>query len=163
MKTFGEVKAVETAIEEKYSGRAKELENEKRRRLAEISSAKEKELKLIKANAETQLAGYVKEARARAMIEEKLAAQKDYEQARESLINQAFEKMLGKAKETASGKEYQEFVKRQRPEEHGLKEEKTSSGVKFIGKDIAWDFTIEGLLEAEHDMIRRTLSRQLFG
>ncbi len=179
MEVYGNISALKKGIEERYKNEIAQIEKEAEDKAKDFDAKKKKRLQVLKADFKTRKGEKVKEAKQRVLNEKKLEAKKEFELEREKLIQQVFEDVKKKASKIVLTKQYIEYVKKNVPKEKGFlamvgpaflkksfpksKEEKGLIGVKFVGDEIIYDYSINALLEAREDFVRHTITKNLFG
>lgn len=179
MEVFGNVKGLKGAIEKKYSSKIKEVEKEKEKQLAEIDKELGKELELLRSRMKTTTDAEVKKTHSMILSSEKLKAKKEFEEKRESLIEEVFKKAEKKASKITHSKEYMDYVKSNMPKEQNarvigdsayykesfpkLKINKSIVGIKFELEGLIYDFTLNNIINSKKDILRQEVSKILFG
>lgn len=178
MEVFGNVKGLKGAIEKKYSSKIKEVEKEKEKQLAEIDKELGKELELLRSRMKTTTDAEVKKTHSMILSSEKLKAKKEFEEKRESLIEEVFKKAEKKASKITHSKEYMDYVKSNMPKEQNarvigdgayykesfpkLKINKSIVGIKFELEGLIYDFTLNNIINSKKDILRQEVSKILF-
>lgn len=177
MEVYGNVEALKKAIERKYSSKIKQIEKDKEKQLAEVDKILKKKLDLLKSHMKTETDSAVKKAHSMILSSEKLKAKKEFEEKREALIDSVFKEAEKKAKKVIKTKEYLDYVKSRQPEEDceivgceesykndfaDIKIDKNVVGMKFKAEGIAYDFSLDNLIDSKKDILRHEVSKVLF-
>lgn len=178
MEVFGNVGALKGAIEKKYSTKIKEAEKEKEKQLVEIDRETKKKLELLRSHMNVVIEAEAKKAYSMILSGENLKIKKEFEEKRESLINEVFKEAEKRAKRIAHSDMYIDYVKENTPKENNLtiignsdyykkifpklKVDKSIVGIKLQSEWAIYDFTLDNLINSKKDVLRHEISKVLF-
>jgi len=178
MEIYGNIEALKSSIEKRYSSEIKKVEEDRKKQVIEIGKELKNQLVLLQSSMKTLINAEVKKAHSMIISEEKLKAKKEFEEKRESLINKVFKEAEKKAKKIAHTKEYLDFVQKNMPKEEGfsiigdsdyynkifpeIDIDKNLIGIKFESEGLVYDFTLNKIIASKRDVLRHEVSKTLF-
>ena len=178
MEVIGNIELIKKSIERKYKKGLGELEKETEKEIELLRNEANKKLLLQKAKIKTETESESKKIFSKTISEYQLKAKKEFEEAREEFIKEIFLEALKKAKDIAYSKRYIDFVKEKMPKGEGIKIigdsnfyskyfekviiDKNITGVKFAAKEVIYDLSLDGILTSKREMLRHSVSKMLF-
>ena len=175
METHGSIEELKKAIEADYAQKINELNKGKTAQIKEIKASAKKELSLLETELEQESEAKAREAGAMVLNEQKLAAKRGFEEAREAMIQEVIETVKGKFPSTMKTKQYADFVKKRTPKGakahgnaffkkkfKGLKEEKGVNGLRFEKGSVIFDLSLDALFEAKEPAVREKVIEKLW-
>ncbi|MCB9362374.1 hypothetical protein H6504_02970 [Candidatus Woesearchaeota archaeon] len=168
MITLGNTDGLKKKIQQKYAADLREYNKEIDSQIAQMQTEQEKMLDTLKRRHKADLDQLSENTYAKVKSELTLQAKKDFEQARDALLQEVIAQAKADAKRLTSSKEYKDFVQ---AKTEGLKITKTeadddsyglphttvvkgSTGVKVYTAEAVYDLTVENLMELQKDRIR---------
>jgi len=178
MKVFGDIEGLKKEISNTFELQVKETEEETEKQVKALNSEAEKKAEAIMEQAKTDCEALAREAKQRVLNEEKLKAKKNFEESRERLIMKVIEEAKNEISKKAKSKEYLDFLKANKPNENAvqtlgseasykaifpqMKADKNLRGVKVITSDAVYDLTLDNLLQVNEELVRRTITQNIF-
>lgn len=176
MEILGNARSIEDSIRQKYEKDINNVQKEldKNIELKRKEFEKQKELKLADISTATDFE--VKKEHSKILSEENLKAKREFESAREILIEKVFKEAEKKAAKIAHSKDYIEFVKKRMPEDckiiadsdffkkhfGNIKVDKNIVGVKGQIGNVIYDFSLDGIINSKRDELRHVITKALF-
>lgn len=175
METHGSIEDLKKAIEADYKTKINELNSGKKAQIKEIKAVAKKELALLEAELGQESGAKVQEASAMVLNEQKLAAKRGFEEAREAMIQEVIEEVKKKFPTVMKNKQYTDFVKKRVPKGatvygnaffktqfKGLKVEKDLNGLRFEKGSVIYDLSLNSLFEAKEFAVREKIIEALW-
>ncbi len=177
MEVIGNVDMIKGFIEKKYQTEIKQLDKETELEIQRLKEEAKKREALHRSKIKTMTDAESRKAYSKIISEEELKAKRDFEEAREALIGNAFSELGERAKDIAHSKRYLDFVKQKMPKSDGMiiadsdfykkyfgdvQVDSSIIGIKFQVDNITYDLSLDGMIESRRDMLRHKVSKSLF-
>lgn len=179
METIGDIEELKKKIEEQYQKQITETEASTQKEVQNIAAQTQEKISLIEEQAQTDAKEAAKEAKQRVFNEQKLKAKKEFEFAREKIVQKVLEEVKKQAPKIALSNEYIGFAKKNAPKgtkitvfgnspkykKHFSKMifDKSITGLRFESENIVHDMSVDKIIEANEDAIRRIIVEELLG
>ncbi len=181
MEIYGNIDGLKQAIEKKYADEIKKIEDETSSIIKQLEKESNNKISLKKSRISTLTNAEIRKATSKISSEENLKAKKEFEQKREDVINQVFDMAFKKAVTIAHSRKYIDFLKKNMPNEAKKYEitadsdfykeyfpeakiniDNTIIGIKFRVGEITYDFTLDGAIKSQKDILRNKVSKTIF-
>jgi vacuolar-type H+-ATPase subunit E/Vma4 len=175
MEVIGDIEGMKAAIRAEYQKRLRDIEEQKRTRLAEVKAKAKAESSALKKRHAGELEARLREARGIVLNEQKLSAKRRFEEAREAMISDVIEAARKRFQTVVGSKRYLDFVRKRVPKKtvvygppslkkhfRGLRVEKGLTGIRFVQGNVICDLTLESLLEAKEAAVRDRIIKALW-
>ncbi len=162
MQVYGNLEEVRKAINGHFDRLIKEREKDRDNQVNLLSKQFNQSLEELRAEKRRERENAVRKVKAKALNERKAAAKRDFEKAREDMINSVLQALEQKLPKIAKSKEYRAFVKKHAPKgKFTLK--KGQLGVKYESNTVVLDFDLRSLFESKQGRLREIVTKELFG
>ncbi|GEM_PF-5762762 len=177
MKVVGSIASLEKEIRRKYESDLRKLEKEAKQRIEKIRSTTRDKLKAIRERNKPRI-NRIKETSKRAALNEvKMKWKLEYQREKEKMANTIINEIRKDLRKIAHSKSYLDYLKRKMPKgnfevyadsnyyqklfKKKIKIDRSITGVRLIGKDVVYDFTLESILNAKMPRIKMVISKVL--
>ncbi len=175
MEVHGSIEELKKVIEGDYRKKIREVNSHKRAQIREIEKKAKQERALLQRESKQEIDSKAGEAKAMVLNEQKLAAKRRFEEAREAMIQQVMNEARKGFPRLMKSKQYLDFVKKKVPsgctvygnaffKKHfkNIKAEKDLNGVRFEKGAVIYDLSLDALFEAKEDAIREKVIEALW-
>lgn len=179
MEVHGNIEELKKAVAKKYELEINKIKADTEKAIKSVHEEHRTKLDALKDQMKQKAHMEVQKAYAKVLSSEKLAAKKAFEERREHLISQVFEKAQKAALEVAHSDQYKEYVKKHIPttefsvvadseqykdlfKDVSMEVDPHIAGVKLQAGNTIIDLTLDGAIASRKEVLRHGVSKVLF-
>ena len=179
MKVYGNLELFKERINQDFDKQVDDLHKETGKQETEINDSYKAKIKEFNKEFDQKIEQEANSLKVRVINEEKLKAKVDYEEEREKLINEVFDKATEQLKKAVHTKKYVDYIKAKLPKLSkmeiiadsdffkqyfkNVKVDASLTGMKVISGNEIYDFTADSLMDAKKDSFRSEVVSILLG